>query len=118
LRGVLPALKDRSRRVRTALLPAAIAGDSMLPGLRDGDWVLVRRTRRCRPGDVVAVRDPRQPMRIVVKRAIRPEATGWWVVGDNLEASTDSRTFGAVPPELVVCRVVLRYWPRPRLFAR
>lgn len=99
-------------------MPAAIAGDSMLPSLRDGDWVLVLSIRSCRPGDVVAVRDPRSPERIVVKRAIRREPEGWWVVGDNLGASTDSRSFGPVPPRLLVGKVVLRYWPWPRAFVR
>lgn len=88
----------------------------MLPTLRDGDWVLVCRGA-IRAGDVVAVRDPRLPQRIVVKRAVRRDPDGWVVLGDQPAASTDSRTFGPVGPGLVVGRVVLRYWPRPRLLA-
>lgn len=102
----------------TSLLPAAVAGDSMLPSLRDGDLVLVGRSARCRPGDVIAVRDPRLPSRVVVKRAVRRQPGGWEALGDNPGASTDSRTFGPVPVDLVVGRVLLRYWPWPRLVAR
>jgi type IV secretory pathway protease TraF len=39
---------------------------------------------------------------------------GVTVVGDNPAASTDSRTFGPVPPKLVRGRVVYRYWPEGR----
>lgn len=93
---------------------AAIAGDSMLPSLADGDFVVVLRGTRTRPGAIVAVRDPREPARVVVKRVHRREGGGWWVLGDNPRASTDSRQYGPVPDDLVVGRVVLRYWPPRR----
>ena len=95
------------------IFTAAIAGDSMLPVLRAGDWVLVRRTRGIRSGHVVAIRDPRKPERILVKRAIRPVPGGWWVLGDNPDRSTDSRSFGPVSGELVLGRIVARYYPLP-----
>ena len=83
----------------------------MEPSFSDGDWVLVLRSSRLRSGAVAAVRDPRNTDRILIKRALRREVTGWWVEGDNPSASTDSRTFGPIPPELVVGRVLLRYFP-------
>jgi hypothetical protein len=43
---------------------------------------------------------------------VRPAVGGWWVEGDNALASEDSRKYGVAE---VVGRVVLRYWPRPRL---
>jgi type IV secretory pathway protease TraF len=36
------------------------------------------------------------------------------VLGDAPDASTDSRTFGAVPRDLVLGRAVYRYWPESR----
>ena len=86
----------------------------MNPSYRDGDWVLVLRSERLQPGAVAAVRDPRETRRILIKRVIRREVSSWWVAGDNPTASTDSRTFGPVPPELVVGRVLLRYYPLRR----
>lgn len=86
----------------------------MNPSYRDGDWVLVLRSERLQPGAVAAVRDPRENRRVLIKRVIRREISGWWVAGDNPTASTDSRTFGPVPPELVVGRVLLRYYPLRR----
>ena len=97
------------------LLRLEVRGDSMSPTLEEGDRVLVIRTRRLVPGQVVAVRDPRDPGRVVVKRvAAGSEVAGWRVLGDNPARSTDSRVFGAVGRDLVVGRVLYRYHPPQR----
>jgi phage repressor protein C with HTH and peptisase S24 domain len=89
-----------------------VAGPSMVPTLRDGDAVLVRRGGRVRPGDVVLARFRAEPGRLVVKRAVRPYQGGWWVEGDNRHGSDDSRRYGAAD---VVGRVLCRYWPPGRV---
>ena len=92
-----------------------VHGQSMEPGLHPGDRVVAVRGLRARSGDVVAAADPRRPSRLLVKRvvAVRGDASVE-LAGDNADASTDSRTFGAVGAPLVVGRVVWRYWPRHR----
>lgn len=92
-----------------------VAGDSMQPTLAPGDRVLVF-GRRVRVGDLAAVRDPRRPDRVLVKRVVAvDETTGAVeVAGDNPDASTDSRAFGPVASPLVVGRVRWRYLPRAR----
>ncbi len=90
------------------LFTALVRGPSMVPALRDGDALLVWRTGRVRAGQVVVVRFPGVPG-LSVKRAIRREGGGWWVLGDNPYGSTDSRDLG---PASVVGRVLLRWWPR------
>jgi nickel-type superoxide dismutase maturation protease len=90
------------------LFTAVVRGPSMVPALRDGDALLVRRTARIRPGQVVVVRFPGVPG-LSVKRAVRPAGDGWWVLGDNPYGSTDSRELGPAAP---VGRVLLRWWPR------
>lgn len=87
----------------------AIAGSSMEPTTGSGDWWIVRRTQRVRPGQLIAFRHPQRPSLIVVKRAVRMTDGGWWVEGDNAQFSDDSRTFGPVGPELVVGRLAWRY---------
>jgi phage repressor protein C with HTH and peptisase S24 domain len=91
------------------LFTALVRVPSMVPALRDGDALLVWRTARVRAGQVVVVRFAGVPG-LSVKRAVRPEGGGWWVLGDNPFGSTDSRELG---PARVVGRVVLRWWPRP-----
>ena len=83
----------------------------MVPTLRHGDAVLVRRDGAVRPGAVVLARFPDLPDRMVVKRAVRPAGDGWWVEGDNPHVPGDSRQHG---PAEVLGTVLLRYWPRPR----
>jgi nickel-type superoxide dismutase maturation protease len=98
----------------------AVAGDSMAPTLRPGDWVLVDpdafRVQPPAVGDVVVVPDPRLGERWLIKRVGAVDLVGWLeLAGDLPERSTDSRTFGAVDPVTVLGRPWLRYWPPQRL---
>ena len=88
----------------------AVAERSMEPALRPGDWVLVLRTRRIRPGQLVVARHPERLTLLIVKRAVRRDPGGWQVASDNPGAgAADSRAFGPVPRELIEGRVLLRY---------
>ncbi len=91
-----------------------VAGDSMLPTLAPGDRLLVVRAGRTRVGDLVAVTDPRQPARTMVKRVTALGPRGVTVLGDNPAASTDSRTLGPLAPAAVRGRAVYRYFPDDR----
>ena len=87
-----------------------VAERSMEPALRPGDWLLVRRTRRIRPGQIVVARHPERPDLLLVKRAARRADGGWWLESDNPDAgAVDSRRFGAVPGLLIEGRVLGRY---------
>ena len=86
----------------------------MRPALEPGDrlWVLPLRVR---PGDIVAVRDPRQPARVLVKRLHAVAGDGRVEVrGDDPAARTDSREFGVLARTAVMGRAVYRYAPRGR----
>src|SRR4051812_35713690 len=85
-------------------------GDSMTPALESGDRLLLVAVRP-RAGDVVAVRDPRAPERVLVKRVQQITADGVTLLGDNAAASTDSRTFGPVPSQSVEGVAWYRYAP-------
>lgn len=86
----------------------------MMPGLRPGDRLLVRATRRVAAGDVVVVSDPEQPCRLVVKRVSAVDGDLVTVLGDNAAASRDSRHFGPLPRSAVVGKVWWRYYPPGR----
>ncbi|MEV0568894.1 S26 family signal peptidase [Dactylosporangium sp. NPDC050588] len=109
-------------RVRNRLLLVTVTGDSMAPDLNKGDVVLVRRSRRCRPGDiallrlkadgvamvkrVVAVAGDPVPgdMRVAVPQPVVP-ADAVLVLGTRPD-SMDSRRLGPIPVERVVGVVV------------
>lgn len=91
-----------------------VEGESMLPTLEPGDRLLVVRTRHPRVGDLVAVPDPRDPARLLVKRVARRSHGMLELQGDNAPSSTDSRVFGPLPPGAVWGRVVRRYAPAGR----
>ncbi|BBH64612.1 hypothetical protein ACTI_12970 [Actinoplanes sp. OR16] len=82
----------------------------MVPTLRSGDALVVRRGARIRPGDVVVASFRSRPGLLVVKRAIREQDGGWWLEGDNEFVTDDSRAYGVGD---TLGRVTYRYWPRP-----
>jgi nickel-type superoxide dismutase maturation protease len=104
LRGIgetLAWLAGRRRRVR-------IVGDSMLPTLAAGQYVLVDEGRSPRPGQLALARHPHQHDLLVVKRVLATTADGRFeLISDNPGAGTDSRTWGPVDPDRVLGAVTL-----------
>lgn len=99
-------------RPATGLLGVAVVrGRSMEPTFRDGDRLLVRYGARVVPGRCYVVRlpaGPSGPRPLAVKRVSRRSGAGWWLDSDHRPAGTDSWTFGAVPTDAVLGRVLLR----------
>lgn len=106
-----------------------VSGASMAPTLLPGDRLLVVPVRRLRPGDLVVLPDPRAPRRPLVKRVsaipggrcvagdltLQAGPDEIVVLGDNPNASTDSRTTGPVRLDAVEGRAVYRYHPADRV---
>ncbi len=119
----IPVARGAARRlVRSWEHRVAIEGGSMEPVLERGDWLLVDPDaylrRPPRPGELVLATDPRKPARLLLKRVAEVDAVGrLWVLGDAPDASTDSRTFGAIDAAALRGCPWLRYWP-PRRFGR
>ena len=88
-----------------------VHGDSMLPTFQPGDRLVAVEGLQVRPGDVVALADPRESGRLLVKRVSRVHGGLVEVRGDNDSASTDSRAFGPVDHSAIRGRVVYRYAP-------
>lgn len=88
-----------------------VSGPSMVPTLRAGDALIVRRGGdTVRSGDVVVARFRSRPDLLVVKRAAEKRDGGWWLLGDNEFVTDDSRAHGVAD---VIGRVIFRYYPRP-----
>ncbi len=105
LRGMaetLSWLAGRRRRVR-------VVGQSMLPTLAEGQFVLVDPGRRPGPDELALARHPhRDDGLLVVKRVARILVDGRYeLVSDNPGAGTDSRTWGPVGPDAVEGTVTL-----------
>ncbi len=81
-----------------------VRGPSMVPALRDGDCLLVRRKARVRTGDLVVARYRSRPDLLVVKRAVTEQDDGWLLTSDN--------PFVDAPEGVadVEARVLFRYW--------
>jgi nickel-type superoxide dismutase maturation protease len=106
--GVLAGLAARRfRRIE-------ITGESMLPALEPGDRVVVVRAGRPRTGDIVACADPDKPNRTLVKRVVAVAGHRYIVLGDNSDASTDSRHFGPIDADSVIGRLIFLYFPERR----
>ncbi|KAL9232253.1 hypothetical protein vseg_007381 [Gypsophila vaccaria] len=113
-------------------------GASMLPTMSiTGDVILVDRISprfgEIVPGDIVIVRSPENPRKVITKRFIAREDESVnflvdpknsvesktvvvpkghvWVQGDNIYDSRDSRAFGPVPYGLLYGKVFWRVWP-------
>ncbi len=99
-----------------------VRGESMLPALRPGERVLFDRLAylvgQPRVGEVVLARHPARPGVRLIKRVAEQEGLGpdeFWLIGDNAEGSTDSRTLGPFRREDILARAWVVYWPPERL---
>jgi nickel-type superoxide dismutase maturation protease len=86
----------------------------MEPAYRHGDRLLVNRLAYLRTsprrGDVVILRDPAEPGRLLLKRVSGRTYSGHiYVLGDNERESRDSRHFGAIPLQLILGRAWRTY---------
>lgn len=129
--------------IRRQLVIVTVTGDSMRPGLRPGEHVLVQRTdgNTLQVGDVAVFRLPRPPdgkapeTGFIIKRVVGLPGDSFinqqtphaqeslippghvYILGDNSHSSTDSRHFGTVPLATalgVVKRKIASFRPGPR----
>lgn len=87
--------------------PRRVVGNSMAPTYRDGQIVIVSLFRGYKINDVVVAYVNK---REVIKRIkdISPDGR-LYLIGDNLEKSTDSRSFGWVTDSNISGKVI---WPK------
>ena len=93
-------------RLAKPILIRRVVSSGMAPKLRPGQLVLATRFfRKLHPGQVVIITHDDKEL---IKRIEEVKDDQVFVVGDNLEASTDSRQFSWLSREAVIGRV---FWP-------
>jgi nickel-type superoxide dismutase maturation protease len=86
-----------------------VEGNSMLPTLKNGDAVLINPQAKLKQGDIVLANHPYKKNVKILKRIKEFTKNGdLFLIGDNADKSTDSRTFGAVPLKCVLGKVACR----------
>lgn len=91
-----------------------VAGKSMLPTLSPGDEILfdpnAYQQQRPQVGDLVVLQHPFRSDLTIVKRIMAvAESDRYFVVGDNLVASTDSRHWGHIKLSNIIGRVTSKF---------
>ena len=87
---------------------AAVAGDTV--DLKDGT-LYVNGTKTDYPGahGITTTQSPS------IVFPLKIPADSFFALGDNRQASSDSRSFGPQPDDRIIGKVILRFWPFDRL---
>lgn len=86
----------------------AVGGDVV--ELRDGQLYV-----NAQPANIPEARGATLPQSPQVAYPFTVPAGEFFALGDNRQASSDSRSFGAQPNERIIGKVILRFWPFDRL---
>ena len=119
-RGVaVLVVAKRAKDLGEQWYPVRVEGISMIPTLRPGDMLAARFPRAGEPrvGQIVLASTDRREL---VKRVVTPPEgrvlgqDEFWLQGDNLHASTDSKATGPANRKDIFGIVRSRYWPAAR----
>lgn len=91
-----------------------VSGESMLPLLQPGEEVMLDpfayRQSPPKLNDIVVAVHPERTERIVIKRITAISCSGeYFLTGDNLAASTDSRHWGSVEAKSILGKAIGRF---------
>jgi nickel-type superoxide dismutase maturation protease len=101
--------KDRILLLLGRLRAVRVTGNSMRPTLEPDDVILIAQPFDLAAGDIVLADHPFKQSVTLIKRVAAIEGDKFRLVGDDLQESTDSRSFGTLPLGSIrgkaVCRV-------------
>lgn len=96
-----------------ALALCRVHGNSMEPTICEGDILLIRKGASFEDGDIVVAFNLEGIP--VVKRVLSVDDSGVFLIGDNYDDSVDSRSYGEIPIENVIGRVMYSWNKRLRI---
>ncbi len=86
-----------------------VEGNSMLPTLKSGDAVLINPRSKFETGDIVLAKHPFKQSVKILKRIGEISQDGkFFLIGDNKDESSDSRSFSAIPKSEILGKAVCR----------
>jgi nickel-type superoxide dismutase maturation protease len=81
---------------------------SMEPDFEEGAYIFVNSIAgEFVPGDVVVLKHPSKGIKLI-KRIAKIREQRYYVIGDNHIMSEDSRSFGSVPRESILGKVIFK----------
>jgi len=85
-----------------------VQGNSMMPSFLDGDYIILSKWVTPKDKDVIILDTSKIPE--IIKRYYADKSTdGYYVLGDNTDASYDSRYFGETPKDAFVGVVLFKF---------
>ena len=86
-----------------------VEGESMSPSLLPNESLFVKddyyNNHLPQIGDIVLLKHPKEPQRVIVKRIHKIQDGNIFVTGDNPPKSTDSRHFGSIRRQNIIAKV-------------
>ncbi len=87
------------------ILKFQVQEDSMLPALKPGDVVLVNKLSTPGVGDVIVLKNPEDQKMLLIKKIQKVDDRKYFVMGNDLKKSRDSRHFGLVEKKDIIGKV-------------
>ncbi|CAN5416587.1 nickel-type superoxide dismutase maturation protease [soil metagenome] len=86
-----------------------VEGNSMLPTLKSGDAILINPQANFETGDIVLAKHPFKQSVKILKRIGEISKDGkFFLIGDNKDESSDSRSFSAIAESEILGKAVCR----------
>lgn len=98
--------QESLNKLRSLIILRQVVGNSMYPTLKEGKLLIFTKKFKLKPGNVVVAKYNNKE---IVKRIKFIDHNGIYIVGDNQEYSTDSRTLGKFKYDQVIGKLI---WPK------
>ncbi len=110
MKSQISSIKQKLKNFFVLLSPILkfeVQEDSMSPTLKPNDVVLVYKFSKIKIGDLVVFKNPEDQKMFLIKRVKKIKAGKYFMIGDNLKVSRDSRHLGLIGKRDILGKVIL-----------